>query len=149
MAIVLFYKNENCKSKRGITAVIIPALPRFPGDLQTLLQQTKVAEFSGTTGFTHSRSKAGGDVAWAHPFMGTGNNAYIANGAAGVYSAPYAEPLRRTYMELSDAGYTFPSWIEGAVGEYQLLPDGACTHYPSSVSGMLPDLTAPHFKISL
>ncbi len=99
------------------------------GDVEVLLKETDCANFPGTTGFIHSRSKSGGSVEWGHPFMGTGEKiAYIANGTAGVFKKPFEEAHKQAYTALREKGYIMRSREENAVGRYTVMPDGACVH---------------------
>ena len=99
------------------------------GDTTVLLEQTDCANFPGTTGFIHSRSKSGGSVEWGHPFMGTGEKiAYIANGTAGLFKKAYAEAHRQAYTDLLRGGYVMRSREESPVGAYTVMPDGAGVH---------------------
>ena len=96
------------------------------GDVDVLLKNTNCADFPGSTGFIHSRSKSGGSVEWGHPFMGTGEKiAYIANGASGIFKKAYADAHSAAYTELIREGYTMRSREEHPVGSYTVMPDGA------------------------
>ena len=39
------------------------------GDVATLRRETDADDLPGAVGIIHSRSKSGGDVEWAHPFV--------------------------------------------------------------------------------
>lgn len=98
------------------------------GDLDTLLEQTRVREFPGTIGLIHSRTPSGGGRAWAHPFIDTHHKlAYIANGARGLYAGK--EDFDTAAKVLVEAGYDFSSAQKGGVGKYPVLPDGNCVHF--------------------
>lgn len=99
------------------------------GDLSVLLENTGCADFPGTTGFIHSRSRSGGGVEWGHPFVDKdGKIAYIANGTSGVFRKAFAEAHRKAYMELLRDGYVMRSREESPVGAYTVMPDGAGVH---------------------
>ena len=99
------------------------------GDVDVLLEKTGCADFPGTVGFIHSRSKSGGSVEWGHPFMGTGEKiTYIANGTSGVFKKPFENAHKQAYTALLEKGYIIRSREENAVGRYTVMPDGACVH---------------------
>ena len=101
------------------------------GSLDDLLRNTDAASLPGTVGIIHSRSKSGGDVKWAHPFIGGRDGAetaaYVANGSQG-YFAQFKRDVAPISARLDGAGYRFSSREPFAVGDYPVLPDGACVH---------------------
>lgn len=99
------------------------------GDLDRLLEMTDAADFPGTVGFLHSRSKGGGNVGWAHPFISTDKKlAYIANGCDGVFRNAAREYSKHLLEELVTEGYQFGSKSAKPVGNYPVLPDGGGVH---------------------
>ncbi len=100
------------------------------GDVANLLQETEAMNFPGTTGFLHSRSNSGGDVAWGHPFLSANKNiAYIANGAAGVFLTEDNNTKRSAVAaDLEKKGYVFASKTTGTIGNYPVLPDQTTIH---------------------
>ena len=97
------------------------------GDVATLRQQTDAGDLPGTVGIAHSRSKSGGDVEWAHPFLDcAGRMAYVANGHGGCLQ----DEANRTAVaqRLADAGHGLRSRAQGAIGSYPVLTDGTCVH---------------------
>ena len=99
------------------------------GDLDRLLSLTDAAQFPGTVGFLHSRSKSGGDVRYGQPFLSSnGRVSYIANGYSGAFKGTFLESHAAEIKELVEKGYTFSSRAEEAVGSYPILPDGSCAH---------------------
>lgn len=99
------------------------------GDLDRLLELTAAADFPGTVGFLHSRSKGGGDVQWGHPFISTdGNVAYIANGCGGAFRNMAKAQREEEIKKLIAAGYEFRSKSPLPVKGYPVLPDGSGAH---------------------
>lgn len=100
------------------------------GDLSHLLAETNCADFRGTVGFIHSRSKSGGGVGWGHPFTTKGGEtSLIANGAAGCFLTPEMKQKRcDAAVMLEGLGYEFGSRTHGAVGDYPALSDGTAIH---------------------
>jgi len=99
------------------------------GDLDRLLSLTDAANFPGTVGFLHSRSKSGGDIRYGQPFISTdGRISYIANGYGGAFKGTMEESRKKEIEELTARGYQFSSRAEEAVSSYPILPDGSCAH---------------------
>ena len=100
------------------------------GDAARLRAETAAADLPGCIGVVHSRSKSGGDVEWAHPFVGdAGRLAYVANGAAGVYADP--DRQNRIARELVAQGIPFRGRMKMAPEKnrfYPLLADGFTVH---------------------
>ena len=100
------------------------------GDVERLLKTTNARSLPGTVGIIHSRSKAGGDERWAHPFVsereGSVQSAYVANGAAGMF-ASRREEAESVAARLESLGYTFPSRT-GETNGYISLTNGDCIH---------------------
>ncbi|MBR2406152.1 MAG: hypothetical protein IKB04_03785 [Clostridia bacterium] len=120
------------------------------GDMQNFLSETNGIHFPGNIGFIHSRSKSGGGVEWGHPFVTAKKDlAYIANGCAGAFLTPENAKKRCEYAcMLAEKGYHFGSKVQGAIGDYPLLPDGNAIHSSDLMcqyiaylidSGMAPD----------
>lgn len=112
------------------------------GNTADLLNQTDAAELPGSVGIIHSRSKSGGDREWGHPFVSTRNDlAYVANGATCAFkSDALTANLRETACRLAEKGHVFRSRVEGAVGEYPLLPDGTAVHVSDLMCQYIADL---------
>jgi len=109
------------------------------GDIATLRRDTDAERLPGTTGIIHSRSKSGGDVEWAHPFVDcTERMAYIANGHAGFYATMRDQDS--VAGRLAKAGHTFRSKTRDPIGEYPLLPDGSCVHTSEVVCHLIESL---------
>lgn len=100
------------------------------GTTQTLIEQKDILSLLGTTGFMHSRSKSGGEVEWAHPFMSNdGSLSYIANGWGGkILTDEMEADLRRTAVKLWDAGYQFRSKVDGVLEGYLQPTENVCIH---------------------
>lgn len=100
------------------------------GDLASLLETTPAASLVGTCGFLHSRSKSGGDRAWAQPFLSAdGATSLIANGAVGCFLTEEMKKKRcELALSLERDGYVFGSRTEGVVGDYPALSDGTAIH---------------------
>lgn len=97
------------------------------GDVETLVRTTDALTLPGTAGIVHSRTKSGGDRAWAHPFIGVKNTlAYIANGSTGLFANLALQS--ETAGRLSRAGYPFLSRSRETIEGYPSLPDGSCVH---------------------
>ena len=100
------------------------------GGMDRFLAETEAADFVGTCGFIHSRSKSGGGREWGQPFLsGDGRSSLIANGAAGAFLTPEMKKKRCDFaLRLEAAGYTFFSRDIGAIGDYPALADGTSIH---------------------
>ena len=99
------------------------------GDLEVLLQEKNPGGLPGTVGIIHGRSMGGGSVEWGHPFMDKQERiAYIANGTAGIFREKFKEAQHKAYGELLASGYQMRSREETPVGNYTVMPDGACVH---------------------
>lgn len=58
------------------------------GDVAALRATTGVEDLPGVLGIAHSRTPSGGDVEWAHPFLGDeAELAYVANGHLGHFAS--------------------------------------------------------------
>jgi len=97
------------------------------GDVATLRRETDADVLPGAVGIIHSRSKSGGDVEWAHPFVDcSGSMAYIANGHYGFF-----EPMNndsRVARKLASQGHTFRSRTKESIEKHPTLANGACVH---------------------
>jgi len=102
---------------------------KLTGDCDRLLALTNAAKLPGKIGIMHTRSKAGGGDAWAHPFIGEGERtAYIANGSNGFFKDMMTERRSAVAERLSAAGYRMTSACKGAIGSYPMLKNGDCVH---------------------
>ena len=100
------------------------------GTTQTLLEETGALTLPGTTGIMHSRSKSGGKVEWAHPFVShNGNISYIANGWRGEMLTEAQNEMRKEAAKaLWNRGYQFTSKVEGAIGDYLQPEENVAIH---------------------
>ena len=100
------------------------------GTTQTLLDETDVRAFVGTTGIMHSRSKSGGKVEWAHPFTSNdGSLSYIANGWRGEMLTEAENDMRKeAAKKLWDAGYQFTSKVDVAMENYLQPEENVSIH---------------------
>jgi hypothetical protein len=99
------------------------------GDVDRLLAETDALNFPGTCGLIHSRSKSGGDVHHAHPFVSNdGNLAMVLNGGIVRYAPVYNGA--DTAKELDALGVRFDTETEytDAMKGHCLLPNGHCVH---------------------
>lgn len=104
---------------------------KLVGDTLMLEEKTDAAKFPGTIGILHSRSKSGGGVEWAHPFLGVKNGeaqmAYVANGASGFFTERKAE-----YSAIAEGliaeGYDMDSRVMAGENRYNTLSDGTSVH---------------------
>jgi glucosamine 6-phosphate synthetase-like amidotransferase/phosphosugar isomerase protein len=82
------------------------------GDVETLLRETDVINFPGTTGIIHSRSRGKGDAEWGHPFYvnrgGEAETVYVANGSVGCCK-PRIDEFSEIAKSLFREGYELPS----------------------------------------
>ena len=92
------------------------------------LEKFNLNDFSGTTGFFHSRTNSGGNEHWGHPFLGTNKKvAIISQGCDGVFSdmTPW-EKLANTLFEnnkkFTTQNYNIP------VKRYPMLKDNSKVH---------------------
>lgn len=119
-----------------------------------------MADIPGTTGLIHSRSNAGGDDSWAHPFIslkdGEAYTAYVAVGSNG-YFKPLMPRFNEITVELFNQGITMLSATDKVESEiYPGTPDGKKVHmsdvmcqliYRNLLSGMRSDVAmAEAFK---
>ena len=99
------------------------------GDVDRLLAETDALNFPGTCGLIHSRSKSGGDVHHAHPFVSQdGNLAMVLNGGVVRYAPVYdGSAIAR---ELYALGVHFDTETEhtDAMKGHCILPNGNCVH---------------------
>lgn len=100
------------------------------GTTQTLVDETEVLSFQGTSGIMHSRSKSGGKVEWAHPFTSNdGSLSYIANGWRGkMLTEDQNEVRKAAAKKLWNGGYQFTSKVEGVIGDYLQPEENICIH---------------------
>ena len=99
------------------------------GDVDRLLAETDALNFPGTCGLIHSRSKSGGDVHHAHPFVSQdGNLAMVLNGGVVRYAPVYDGA--GAAKELYDLGVHFDTETEHseAMKGHCILPNGNCVH---------------------
>ena len=98
------------------------------GDVATLRRETDAEELPGTVGIAHSRSKGGGGLEWAHPFVdNAGDMAYLANGDIGYFEKDWN--ANAIAGRLFSKGCDFRSRMAESVGSYRaVLPDGTCVH---------------------
>ena len=104
---------------------------KLAGDTQMLEDLTEAASLPGTVGILHSRSKSGGGVEWAHPFVDVKNEepriAYVANGAKGFFE-PRMEEFSRLAETLLADGYKMSSKVDAGENRYNKLSDGSSVH---------------------
>ena len=104
---------------------------KLVGDTQMLEDLTEAASLPGTIGILHSRSKSGGGVEWAHPFVDIKNEepriAYVANGASGFFTE---RKLGYSVIaeKLIEEGYTMSSKVLEGDNIYNMLSDGTSVH---------------------
>lgn len=100
------------------------------GTTQTLLDDTDACALPGTTGIMHSRSKSGGKVEWAHPFMSNmGNISYIANGWRGeMLTETENENRKEAAKKLWNVGYQFTSKVNVAMENYLQPEENVSIH---------------------
>ena len=80
------------------------------GDVSTLKAETIAANLPGKIGIVHSRSRGGGGLCWAHPFLDCEKRiAYLANGDIGLFQEEWN--ANRIAEELIANGHTFDSKI--------------------------------------
>ena len=105
---------------------------KLTGDVQRLLEETDAANFPGTIGIIHSRTKSGGGDEWAHPFVGKNAEgeaiiAYVANGISGSF-----EHRKDEYTAIAEEmianGYPMNARVPGSSSKYQTLSDGTAVH---------------------
>lgn len=99
------------------------------GDVDRLLAETDALNFPGTCGLIHSRSKSGGDVHHAHPFVSQDKKlAMVLNGGVVRYAPVYDGASAA--KELYDLGVRFDSETEysEAMKGHCILPNGNCAH---------------------
>jgi len=104
---------------------------KLVGDTQMLEDLTEAASLPGNIGILHSRSKSGGGVEWAHPFVDIKNEspriAYVANGASGFFTdrkEGYASAIEKLIAD----GYKMSSQITMEDSIYNKLSDGTTVH---------------------
>ncbi len=92
------------------------------------LEKFDLKNYTGCTGFFHSRTFSGGDEAWAHPFVGTNRKAVIiAQGSDGVFSDMSVWAAKGN--ALAAKGKKFPaSSFEVSTARYPVLANGARVH---------------------
>lgn len=115
------------------------------GDVDRLLAETDALNFPGTCGVIHSRSRSGGDVRHAHPFVSMDKNlAMVLNGGIVRYAPVYdGEGASR---ELDALGFKFDTETPpcDALKGHNRLPNGNCIHNSEAVCHF-----TDHYKKSL
>ncbi len=104
---------------------------KLVGDTALLYERTDAASLPGNIGILHSRSRSGGDGAWAHPFLGVQDRmAYAAVGGSGYFRdhGPGREAERALIAELTAEGYPLLSRSESVSSAYPPHPLGGRTH---------------------
>ncbi len=103
---------------------------KLTGDVACLCAMTDAERLEGTVGIFHSRSKAGGNDLWAHPFVGRGGHlAYVANGSNGIFRGePYATERNRIFERLEKEGYHSMTRTIEPMGKYPVASDGSSAH---------------------
>ncbi len=98
------------------------------GDLSVLLQSTDAADFPGSVGILHSRTRSGGGREWAQPFVSSsGRLAYMSHGDVGAFRSLWDGS--DVAVELFGKGVHFTSREPGSRGNYEMaLPDGSVVH---------------------
>ena len=88
------------------------------GDVSTLIAETAAASLPGNVGIIHSRSRGGGGVGWAHPFVdGAKRMAYLANGDIGLFQDQWCSD--RIARQLALQGHEFYSRVTGDAAEFR------------------------------
>jgi len=119
---------------------------KLADNLDRLVELTDAMDLPGTVGIIHSRTKSGGDDAWAHPFVDMRENgpsiAYVANGSAGIFSDRTEEYSRKADSLISE-GYGMYS--KGVLDKkrYNTLADGTSVH----MSDVMCQLIAKHIDM--
>ena len=105
---------------------------KLVGDTDMLETLTEAAKLPGNVGILHSRSKSGGGIEWAHPFVDVKNEepriAYVANGASGFFTERKASYAPFIVEELISKGYKMSSQVVMEDSIYNKLPDGTTVH---------------------
>ena len=104
------------------------------GDVDRLLAETDALNFPGTCGLIHSRSKSGGDVHHAHPFVSQDKNlAMVLNGGIVRYAPVYDG--EGACKELYELGFKFDTETEPCeeLKGHNRLPNGSCVHNSEAV----------------
>ena len=104
------------------------------GNVDRLLAETDALNFPGTCGLIHSRSKSGGDVHHAHPFVSQdGNLAMVLNGGIVRYAPVYNGG--GVAQELYELGFRFDTETEytDAMKGHCLLANGNCVHNSEAI----------------
>ena len=98
------------------------------GDVSTLKAETIATNLPGKIGIIHSRSRGGGGLRWAHPFLDCERRmAYLANGDIGLFQEEWN--ANRIAEELIASGHTFDSRIGESPAEFRAdMPDGSYVH---------------------
>ena len=98
------------------------------GDLSVLLNVTDAADFPGSVGILHSRTRSGGGRDWAHPFVSSsGRLAYMSHGDVGAFRSLWDDS--DVAVELFRKGVDFTSRDQSPQGDYEMaLPDGSVVH---------------------
>ncbi|MBO5317409.1 MAG: hypothetical protein J6A74_03085 [Oscillospiraceae bacterium] len=107
-------------------------LKKLIGNLDMFMEKYTAEDFSGTVGFIHGRTPGQQGQhydAWAHPFLGTGDQLlYMANGVGGVFSKTSAPVQQQIYMQLKEEGYRFLTANADAGPKCPVMPDGMQVH---------------------
>ena len=109
------------------------------GDLSVLLQSTDAADFPGSVGILHSRTRSGGGRDWAHPFVSSsGRLAYMSHGDVGAFRSLWDDS--DVAVELFGKGVDFTSREPSSQGDYEMaLPDGSVVHGGEVMCNLIED----------
>ena len=109
------------------------------GDLSVLLQSTDAADFPGSVGILHSRTRSGGGRDWAQPFVSTsGRLAYMGHGDVGAFRSVWDHS--EVAVELVGKGVDFTSREQSSQGEHEMaLPDGSVVHGGEVMCNLIED----------
>ena len=113
---------------------------KLTGDVPRLEALTDAAKLPGTVGIIHSRSKSGGGDNWSHPFVsvreGQIRQAYVANGAAGIF-APQRPQAAALTEKLLAQGYAMDSRELTPIEGYPTLSDGSGVHMSDAMCQLI------------
>ena len=109
------------------------------GDLSMLLHSTDAADFPGTVGILHSRTRSGGGRDWAQPFVSSsGRLAYMSHGDVGAFRSLWNGS--DVAVELFGKGVDFTTREQSSRGDYEMaLPDGSVVHGSEVMCNLIED----------
>lgn len=124
----------------GVAAVEAGSLHwrKVVGTVADLRKQPDAEMLPGNVAVAHSRSKSGGGVEWAHPFVACFESvAYVANGSAGVWSD---HPSRKEIPDrLAREGHLYHAVSPRPIGQYPTLQDGRSVHVSDVMAHLVED----------